>query len=299
MTNTNLLRLLPPYYAEIEDYRQICQAERPTFDEIKQEIMRMQRNFSPLTMDLEAIQEWEATLHILANPETETLDFRRYRIINRLSTKPPFTVEFLRRKLDELIGPGLWTLDVDYPNYQITIESSAQPQAYSQEVEFTINRIKPAHIVFMHRSIVFSEMAAGEEIRCLQYGWNYKLGAWNLGDRPFADLKKNEVIKTENIPSVQPALLARMLTFTSSNIAAARVNGNISISQIAKTIESGQLIVNYSVIPSQTNEITKVELLDEQGAVMTSSAVFIPVTDTVNVRHSITIRAGGNANVSN
>lgn len=290
MTNTNLLRLLPPYYAEIEDYRQICQAERPTFDEIKQEITRMQRNFSPLTMDLEAIQEWEATLHILANPETETLDFRRYRIINRLSTKPPFTVEFLRRKLDELIGPGLWTLDVDYPNYQITIESSAQPQAYSQEVEFTINRIKPAHIVYVHRAIVVTDMVMGERINRIEYGWNYALGAWHLGEKPFATVLKDEVVKLESTPSIQPMLLEKLLDFTSASIVNARVNGKIIVSAIRKNIQDGQLLVTYPVASTQATEITRVELLGTDGIALTDAVVYIPVTDTVTVRHALSIK---------
>lgn len=290
MTNTNLLRLLPPYYAEIEDYRQICQAERPTFDEIKQEIIRMQRNFSPLTMDLEAIQEWEATLHILANPEIETLDFRRYRIINRLSTKPPFTVKFLRRKLDELIGPGLWTLDVDYPNYQITIESSARPQAYSQEVEFTINRIKPAHIVYVHRAIVVTDMVMGERINRIEYGWNYALGAWRLGEKPFATVLKDEVVKLESTPSIQPMLLEKLLDFTSASIVNARVNGKIIVSAIRKNIQDGQLIVTYPVQPTQATEITRVELLGTDGIALTDAVVYIPVTDTVTVRHALSIK---------
>ena len=290
MTNTNLLRLLPPYYAEIEDYRQICQAERPTFDEIKQEITRMQRNFSPLTMDLEAIQEWEATLNILANPETETLDFRRYRIINRLSTKPPFTVEFLRRKLDELIGPGLWTLDVDYPNYQITIESSAQPQIYSQEVEFTINRIKPAHIVYIHRAVVVTDMVMGERIKRIEYGWNYALGAWRLGEKPFATVLKDEVVKLESTPSIQPMLLEKLLDFTSASIVNARVNGKIIVSAIRKNIQDGQLIVTYPVQPTQTTEITRVELLGTDGIALTDAVVYIPITDTVTVRHALSIK---------
>lgn len=290
MTNTNLLQLLPPYYAEIEDYRQICQAERPTFDEIKQKITRMQRNFSPLTMDLEAIQEWEAILHILANPETETLDFRRYRIINRLSTKPPFTVEFLRRKLDELIGPGLWTLDVDYPNYQITIESSAQPQVYSQEVEFTINRIKPAHIVYIHRAVVVTDMVMGERINRIEYGWNYVLGAWRLGEKPFATVLKDEVVKLESTPSIQPMLLEKLLDFTSASIVNARVNGKIIVSAIRKNIQDGQLIVTYPVQPTQATEITRVELLGTDGIALTDAVVYIPVTDTVTVRHALSIK---------
>ena len=213
-------------------------------------------------MDLSTIEKWEEVLHILANPAAETLDFRRYRIINRVSTKPPFTLEFLRRKLDELIGPGLWSLDVDYPNYTLYIESNAQTQIYSQEVEFTINRIKPAHIFYIHRGVVISDAAVGEEIRCTQYRWNYELGAWNLGALPFADILNEEVVKMENTPSIQPLLLAKLLDVTADSIIAARVNGSIQITDISKTVQAGQLWVTCPVRLDQTDKITRVELLE-------------------------------------
>lgn len=292
-SSTDLLPLLPPWYAQVEDYQQICQAERPTFEQIKADLEQVRQNFAPLEMDLSTVEQWEEVLHILADPAAETLDFRRYRIINRVSTKPPFTLEFLRRKLDELIGPGLWSLDVDYPNYTLYIESSAQTQIYSQEVEFTINRIKPAHILYIHRAIVVSDAAVGEEIRCTQYRWNYALSAWNLGALPFADILNEEVVKTENTPSVQPALLEKLLDVTANSITAARINGSILIPDISKSFQSGQLWVTYPISPDQTDEITRVELLNTQGEALTSASVYIPVTDTVSVRHTITLREGG------
>lgn len=290
MTNMNLLQLLPPYYAEIKDYQAICQAEQPAFSGIGRDIKLTKRNFSPMTMDLETIQEWEKTLKILANPEIETLEFRRYRIINRLSTKPPFTVEFLRRKLDELIGPGLWSLDVDYPNYRITVESSAQPQAYSQEVEFTINRIKPAHIVYVHQAVLLTDLVMGEQVNGVEYGWNYQLGAWKLGEKAFASILKDEVVKVESTPSIQPMLLEKLLDFTSSSIVSARVNGKILVSALRKSVQDGKLVVTYPVSPEQTSEISQVELLDADGIPLTNAAVYIPVSDTVSVRHALSIK---------
>lgn len=298
-TNQDLLSLLPPWYAEVADYQAICAAEQPAFDQMQADMLRVWANFFPQTMDVDSVTQWEQALGILANPSTESLEFRRARIINRISTKPPFTLQFLYNKLDELIGQNKWDVTVDYPNYTLYITTNAQDQSYSQEVEFTINRIKPAHIVYRHTGVVMSNLLVSETIRYRRFGWNYKLGSWQLGMLPFGQTIQTEVIKTPNLPSVQPLLLNNLTGYTADDIVSAQVNGSILISGIQKVQEGNQLTVSYPVSPSQTGEITQVALLDANGNALTSAQVYIPVTDTVTADHTVTISEGGVTNAGN
>lgn len=295
-TNPDLLSLLPPWYAEVADYQAICAAEQPVFDQMQADTLQILANFWPQTMDADSIGQWEQALGILADPTYEDLDFRRARIINRITTKPPFTLQFLYNKLDELIGPGAWTVDVDYPNYTLYIESNAQGQDYSQEVEFTVNRIKPAHIVYVHRAVVVSDILVGEAIEYSRFQWNYKLGSWALGALPFAQVIENEVIKTPNMPSVQPALLQNLTGYTAADIVSALVNNSIAISNITKEQNGSVLTITYPVSAAQTGAINQVALLDAGGTPLVSANVYIPVVDTVTVKHTITLAEGGVTN---
>ena len=162
--DTGLLDLLPPWYREVLDYQVLCSAEETVFDALAEEIVGVADNFFFQTMDEGAVAQWESIFGIVPNPQTEDLDFRRYRVLNRISTRPPYTLGFLYQKLDELIGPGLWEVTVDYPNYTLYIESSAQNQNYASEVAFTINRIKPAHIVYVNTPFVQSGLLLSEQI---------------------------------------------------------------------------------------------------------------------------------------
>ena len=162
--DTGLLDLLPPWYREVLDYQVLCGAEETAFDALAEEIVGVADNFFFQTMDEGAVAQWESIFGIVPNPQTEDLDFRRYRVLNRISTRPPYTLGFLYQKLDELIGPGLWEVTVDYPNYTLYIESSAQNQNYASEVAFTINRIKPAHIVYVNTPFVQSGLLLSEQI---------------------------------------------------------------------------------------------------------------------------------------
>ena len=295
-TNPDLLSLLPPWYAEVADYQAICAAEQPVFDQMQADTLQILANFWPQTMDADSIGQWEQALGILADPTYEDLDFRRARIINRITTKPPFTLQFLYNKLDELIGPGAWTVDVDYPNYTLYIESNAQGQDYSQEVEFTVNRIKPAHIAYVHRAVVVSEVLVGESIQYSRYQWNYKLGSWALGALPFAQVIENEVVKTPNLSSVQPALLQNLTGYTAGDIVSALVNNTIPVAGINKAQDGSVLTITYPISAAQTGAINQVALLDADGVRLVSANVYIPVVDTVTVKHTITLAEGGVAN---
>lgn len=290
-----MLTLLPPWYRDILDYQEICQTEEAQLETLAAEIAAVADNFFFQTMDLSAIEMWERIFNIVPNPQTEDVEFRRYRVLNRITTKPPFTLGFLYQKLDELIGPGLWEVNVDYPNYTLYIESSAQNQNYAAEVAFTINRVKPAHIVYVNTPFIQSGILLSEQIERLIRTYNYKLGSWALGALPFATDGENEVVKMPETPSIQQALLTGVANFVSGDVASARINGTIQITQLTKSVNVNILTVTYTVAAAQTTEITSVELLDGEGNVLTSSQVYVPVGDSVVMKHTIPVSEGVNA----
>lgn len=290
--DTDLLALLPPWYREVLDYQEICQTETAQFEALADEIIGVADNFFFQTMDEGAVSMWEQVFQIVPNPSTESLDFRRARVLNRITTRPPYTLGFLYQKLDELIGPGEWTVTVDYPNYTLYIESAAQNQNYATELAFTINRIKPAHIVWINSPFVRTGLLLSETISSAQRTYNYKLGSWELGLLPFATDGPEGVIKMPETPSIQQALLTGVANFVSGDVASARVNGTIPIADLAKSVEGAELTVTYTVLPSQTTEITALELLDGEGNVLTSSTVYIPVTTNVVMKHIIPVAEG-------
>lgn len=284
---------LPPWYREVLDYQQMCNTIGAQFALLAEEINRVADNFFLQTMDLETVQMWEGIFRIVANPATESLQFRRDRIINRISMRPPFTLRFLYQKLDELIGPGLWNVTVDYPNYALYIESNVDGQGYSQELIYTINHIKPAHITFINSPVAMSGVVLSERVSEISYTWNYVLnGQWLLGQEPFADEEEVQVIKLPQTPSIQSALLTGIADFVSNDVAAARLNGSIMVESINKSVSGSTLTITYQVTQAMTTEITQVELLAADGTVLTSMAAYVPVTETAVIKHVIPVQEG-------
>ena len=295
--DTDMLSLLPPWYREILDYQQICQTEQEKMGAVARAIQSIADNFFFQTMDTSAVSMWEQVLGIVPNPQTETLDFRRARVINRLSARPPFTLWFLEQKLDELIGPGQWTVNVDYPNYTLYIRSAAQNQSYTTEMTFTINRIKPAHIVYVNTPYVESGLLLSESISLTQRTFNYLLGSWNLGELPFSTDNPQGVIKTPDTPSVQPTLLTGVANFVSAGVASALINGTVSVTELTKSVSGSILTVQYTVPAGNLTEITTVALLDAKGNTLTNSTVYIPISGATLLEHTIPVAEGAISNV--
>lgn len=292
--DTSLIEQLPEWYAQILDYQALMSAEQPSIDALADEIIAVADNFFFQTMDESAVVMWEQIFGISANPSVEDLDFRRARVLNRISTKPPFTLAFLYQKLDELIGPGQWNVTVDYPNYTLYIESSAKGQSWAQEVAFTVNRIKPAHIVYVNTPLVQNSLVLSETIELTQLEYNYHLGSWGLGLEPFADEYSLGVIKTPQTPSIMQALLNDVATFTSSDVASARINGTVSITDITKSVEDNVLTVTYPVTSEQATTVTQAELLKADGTVLTSAATYVAISAGQNtvMKHIIPVQEG-------
>ena len=113
-----------------------------------------------------------------------------------------------------------------------------------------------------------------------------------MGQLPFASDEDSEVVKMPEVPSIQTALLTGVANFVSGDVASARINGTISISALTKSVSGNTLTITYTVTSSQTTEVTQAELLDADGNVLTSSNIYVPITDTAVIKHTIPVAEG-------
>ena len=288
--NYNIIDYLPDWFKDIVELQAICVTEKQQFELLAEAINTVADNFFFQTMDEGAISLWEQLFNIYPNPQTESLDFRRKRLINRISTRPPFTLAFLYQKLDELIGNGRYTVHIDYPNYTLYIEASADNQQWANEVAYTIGKIKPAHIVYVNMPLVVNGVTTDESIELSKKVWNYKLGNWGLGINPFASIQSQGMIVMPEEYTVQQGLLNSTAANIANNIVSrARINGSVIIDSLVKNVSDNTAIIQYSVTAEQAATVTQIELLDSSNNVLTSSPVYIPVTDAIMLKHNIPV----------
>lgn len=290
---TSTRELFPSVYNGVLEISVLSETDDVLLDQALAKLERTQLNQFILTADEETISVYEKMFSILANPTTETLQFRRERILNRMSLQPPFTMRWLQNKLDEIIGVGKWNAYVDYANRTLYIESFVVNQQWFNELRITINRIKPCNLVFVNKPLIMADVVANETIVSATQHYNYILGQWQLGQEPFATTDSEEVIKLPIVKSINPNLLADIASFSATDIVAVRLNGSVKLSDF--TTKAGQgatTIVEYKVKPAQASEVTQIELLGTGDRVLTASAVYIPVTEAVICKHVINFKEG-------
>lgn len=290
---TSTRELFPSVYNGVLEISVLSETDDVLLDQALAKLERAQLNQFILTADEETISVYEKMFSILANPTTETLQFRRERVLNRMSLQPPFTMRWLQNKLDEIIGVGKWDAYVDYANRTLYIESFVVNQQWFNELRITINRIKPCNLVFVNKPLIMADVVANETIVSATKHYAYILGQWQLGQEPFATTHSEEVIKLPSVNSINPNLLADVASFSATDVVAVRLNGSVKLSNF--TTKAGQgttTIVEYEVKPAQASEITQIELLGTGDRVLTASSVYIPVTEAVICKHVINFKEG-------
>lgn len=292
---SDLKQYLPWLYKDIVEMDALMDTEDSLFSKLMDEYIRGRDNQYILTADEYGIRIFEDIINIVPDPSTETLDFRRQRLINRFRTQPPFTFRWLQGKLNEIIGVGKWNAWVDNKNYTLYIESSAEDQKWFQEISITVNNTKPANIIFINRPLVVHDVLTNETINLKELVWNYRLGTiWKLGEKPFILYSDKGVIVLATTPSIQQAMLNKLATFSATEIAKVRINGTYIITDFeVKSASANVVTVQYYVIPeSGITNVTRIELLDSANNVLTRSNVYIPLVLGVNLKHTILVKEG-------
>lgn len=318
MFDRQLNSYVPSYYRKVDEMEALMEVEQSIVDEYQVNMLTAFQNTFVLTADISGIELFETMFSIVANPSTEDLEFRRQRVLNRMTTSPPFTLRFLKQKLDAIIGEGRWKVTMDYANYTLYVEASAVNQNWYTELEFTINQIKPCNIVFINRPRTDLSLSMTEEISYKTMKWNYvlgswllgrlpfatiegaeviewyyKLGQWSLGKNPFALTEGGNIVKMATTPSIQDALLQDTAGFVVTDIAAVLINDETKITNFTIKSASGRFVtLEYQVTSAMTSVVTNIKLLKSDDTVLTDSNVYVPVTDTILSRHSIEVKEG-------
>ena len=338
---SNLRSLYPAIYNDVRETGILADAGDVQFNQWFMEMDDARRNQFVLTADVRGIELFERIYEIKADPATEGLEFRRDRILNRMQMRIPFTFRFLLRRLDELIGKdkyrawlgkgqwnyklGSWALGREpfrAPEYTLFIETVTENINWYHEVQIFVNRIKPANIVYILSPLVAGGMEISETISATPRKWNYRLGKWKLGNKPYlsdmADtpaewnyklgrfrLGQNpfgtepvmEVIKLPETSSITSLFLNLHARYTAAEIVAVRLNQVYTINEIDKRVNGHMTDLRYSVTPaSGLRNITQIELLNENGDVLDCAGVFVPVpaADQLTFKHFISHREVAN-----
>ena len=160
-------------------------AEQPIYDEAETDTkFAFSRQFV-VTADEKGVEQYEKILGIMPTA-TDSLEFRKRRVITRLSTTPPYTLNYLKQQLTTIFGAGNFNAWVDYGKRELYVDSFINNISLFFELETFIAKVKPANMIYIYRSLVLPKVGVSSRYLAGWGKWNYRLdGTWNLGAKPF------------------------------------------------------------------------------------------------------------------
>lgn len=293
---TRIGRYFPRYYEGILETDELIKVENDIWNNLYLLLNKAKNNQFIAYADEDGIYAYEQLFQIVADPETETLEERRFRLLNRIQTLSYYTMIYLRQKLNSLFGENNYEVEMDYLNYTLYVKSNASNSFIYKESIATINKIKPANIVFINVPFIPTTIEVGEEIYQQKWWWNYILGGkWRVGQKPFISVQDLSKLKSEEVQSLTPLMLNKLKTFTGEEIKAVLINDTYKITTfVQKIITGGYLKIQYNVENwEQIQLITNIKFLDENDLILSNDPVYIPISSDTMIEHRINIREVG------
>ncbi|WP_010279870.1 putative phage tail protein [Paenibacillus senegalensis] len=191
-----ILSYLPEWYSQIREMKQLAEVEDRETAELERALQRLLDDQFVETASERAIRRRELQLGIRADPVNEDLQLRRLRLINRYSTRPPFTLRYLQDRLDFLLEPGRASVRVDVENFILTLTTSVEDANLFREVEYTVKTVVPANIVYQQETAIKDQIGLQEKISYLPLTRETRLSTgWRLGVVPFASEGSEVIVK--------------------------------------------------------------------------------------------------------
>lgn len=196
---------LPKVLQDVTEFKIVNENLDKELTNVDKVIKNIQKEAVVQTASEYGISKWEKTLGIIPT-DNESLEVRRFRINNILTSKLPYTLRWLQNKLTEIVGSASgWILNIDYSHYTITIILSGLNTNLMLEVEKQLRNAIPSNMKLEigGPSITSSEIKIGVG---MMYATKYNVNAnykivpfdFNIGDFEEGSIGENGKINLKD-----------------------------------------------------------------------------------------------------
>ena len=141
-----LIDYLPGIMQELEEFKQIMNAEQRQIDDLWTVIYGILDEAFVETAKNAGLKRWETILNIIPL-DTDTPEVRRMRIHAKMLEDAPYTWNNLRQMLGGLCGENGYTLELKAKEYVLVIKVALTSKKLKNEVEAMAERVVPANLI--------------------------------------------------------------------------------------------------------------------------------------------------------
>lgn len=141
-----LIDYLPNVIKELEEFKQIMQAEQKQVDELWKFIYAILNEAFVDTAEDIGLKRWESILDIIPL-DTDSAEVRRMRIHARMLEDAPYTWNSFKQMLGGLCGEDGYTLELKKKEYTLVIKVALTSKKLKDEVVKMADRVVPANLI--------------------------------------------------------------------------------------------------------------------------------------------------------
>lgn len=118
----NIIEYLPLFLKSVYEFKEIANSENIELDDLQSKTDSITNETIVALASEYGINRYEKIFNIV-NKE-QTLNERKFVIESIFSNRVPFSLAWLKNKLNQLVGKDNYIIDIDYANYKLTIKIS-------------------------------------------------------------------------------------------------------------------------------------------------------------------------------
>ncbi len=279
-----LKKYVPSIYNGVYEMSKLCEIEQGTVDLLESEFqLAFDRQFVE-NADESGVAQYEELLEITP-AYSDTIDRRKEMVLLRLSSSVAFTLPYLKQQLDKIMGRGNYNCWVDFNAYTLYIQGLTLDIDWYFALSSLVHRVKPANIVYIYQPLLSQRVLVNETISSSKSVWEYKLGAWRLGEFAFYEAEDLEVYKLAATNSLSAKFLNLSATAAMNLIDHVVLNGDIVISTFqSKTVTDDTVTLEFAVPATEDPYLTSCVIYNASNEALSSSDFVIPTGENTQFK---------------
>lgn len=146
MRQPNILDYLPEVFKVVSEIQAHADAENPELRFLWEAVENAYNDQFLYTMGENGIKRWENMLGVTPL-DTDTIEDRRFRIINRVNAQLPYTYRMLEYHLNQMCGTNGYTMSYDKNTWTLRIRVSLEKRNQYSEVLRLVTEMIPMNIL--------------------------------------------------------------------------------------------------------------------------------------------------------
>lgn len=143
---TDILLYLPEVFRDIREMKAHAVAQRPELEREWAAVEELYNDQFLYLMGESGVAQWEKMLNI-SHKETDTLEDRRFRIINRFNAQLPYTYKMLEYHLTQMCGADGYSMSYNASAWTLIIKIALTSKEQFDEVLKLVEQMIPANLI--------------------------------------------------------------------------------------------------------------------------------------------------------